>query len=232
LTECEISYMKRRPSGHKYQPDFYAQKARKEKFPARSVYKLKEIQQKHRLIRKGDRILDLGCAPGSWLQYAAELTGPRGVVVGVDLKPVAIPVPSHARAIEADVSQLAEMDRGTMVDIIGEDYHLVMSDMAPSTTGHKRVDAVRSHQLCEAALGIARYVLVEGGVFICKIFQGPDFTGFVNAVRADFSTVKIFKPQSCRKESREIYIIGIGKTGGSEDGRAQQMGQHQAPQDG
>ena len=224
--------MKRRQSGRKYQSDFYAQKARKENFPARSVYKLKEIQQKHRLIRKGDKVLDLGCAPGSWLQYAAELTGPRGAVMGVDLKPVTISIPAHARAIEADVSALAEMDRSTLVAAIGEDYHLVMSDMAPSTTGHKRVDAVRSHQLCEMALGIARHVLGDGGAFICKIFQGPDFTDFVNEVRAGFSRVKIFKPESCRKQSREIYIIGMGKTGGSEDGRAQQMGQYQAPQDG
>ena len=224
--------MKRRQSGRKYQTDFYAQKARKENFPARSVYKLKEIQEKHRLIRKGDKVLDLGCAPGSWLQYAAELTGSRGYVTGVDLNPVTIAVPGHARALEADVAALAEMDRETMAGIIGEGYNLVMSDMAPSTTGHKRVDAIRSQQLCEAALMIAQKVLAEGGAFVCKIFQGPDFIEFVNAVRAGFSMVKIFKPQSCRKESREIYIIGIGKTGGEQNVRAQQMGQYQTQEDG
>lgn len=232
LTGRELSYMKRRQSGRKYQTDFYAQKARKENFPARSVYKLQEIQEKHRLIRKGDKILDLGCAPGSWLQYAAELTGSRGYVTGVDLNPVTITVPDNARALEADVAALAEMDGETLAGIIGKGYHLVMSDMAPSTTGHKRVDATRSHQLCEAALMIAQKVLAEGGAFVCKIFQGPDFIEFVNAVRVGFSMVKIFKPRSCRKESREIYIIGIGKTGGTGDGRSQQMGQHQAPQDG
>ncbi len=216
--------MKRRQSGRGYQTDFYAQKAKKENFPARSVYKLKEILEKHRLIRKGDKILDLGCAPGSWLQYAAELTGNRGAVTGVDLKPVTIAVPGNARALEADVAALAGMDREELAGIIGEGYHLVMSDMAPSTTGHKRVDAVRSHQLCEAALMIAKNALAEGGAFVCKIFQGPDFNAFVNTVREVFARVKIFKPQSCRKESREIYIIGIGKTGGKQDVRAQQMG--------
>lgn len=212
--------MKRRQSGRGYQTDFYAQKARKENFPARSVYKLKEIQEKHRLIKKGDKVLDLGCSPGSWLQYAAELTGGRGGVTGIDLKPVTIAVPDNARTLDADVLALAGMDAEKLAAIIGEGYHLVMSDMAPSTTGHKRVDAVRSHQLCEAALMIAQKVLAEGGAFVCKIFQGPDFIEFVNAVRAGFSMVKIFKPQSCRKESREIYIIGIGKTGGEQDVRA------------
>jgi 23S rRNA (uridine2552-2'-O)-methyltransferase len=187
--------------------DHYSQKARKENYPARSVYKLQEIQQKLRLIRNGHHVLDLGCAPGAWLKYAAELTGPSGRVVGIDLKPITIPLSGHVQTYVADILNLD----ATISDAIGFDFHIVMSDMAPSTTGQKTVDAARSLELSQAALQIAKDRLVSGGSFICKIFQSEDFKPFAEQLKPLFHAQKIFKPQSCRKASREIYLIGYGK---------------------
>jgi 23S rRNA (uridine2552-2'-O)-methyltransferase len=183
--------------------DHYTRRAKKDRFPARSVYKLQEIQQKHQLIKKGYKVLDLGCAPGSWLLYAAKLTGDKGRVVGIDLKSVTGQIPAHAQIITADVFTLD-------VESLGNDFNLVLSDMAPATTGHKDVDAARSYNLCETALSIAQSVLLPGGSFACKIFQGPDFKTFTDIVKASFKELKIFKPRSSRKASKEIYIIGQG----------------------
>jgi 23S rRNA (uridine2552-2'-O)-methyltransferase len=196
--------LKRTASKKKNQwQDHYTRQAKKEHYPARSVYKLQEIQQKHQLIKKGHKVLDLGCAPGSWLIYAAKLTGGSGQVVGIDLKPVSGRVPAHAEIIAADVFTLN-------VESLGTGFNVVLSDMAPATTGHKDVDAARSYNLCETALGIAQSVLLPGGSFACKIFQGPDFKPFTDIVKAGFQELKIFKPRSSRKASREIYVIGIG----------------------
>jgi len=194
--------MKRSTAKHIPWQDYYSQQAKKERFPARSVYKLAEIQKKQRLIKKGDRVLDLGCAPGSWLLYAAKLTGPKGRVIGVDLKPVSIQVSPHIKIISADVFTLN-------IESLEKDFNVVLSDMAPATTGHKAVDAARSYNLCETALKIAQSILLPGGSFVCKIFQGPDFNLFLDAVRAGFKGLKIFKPQSSRKASKEIYVIGL-----------------------
>ncbi|MBL0712409.1 MAG: RlmE family RNA methyltransferase [Desulfosarcina sp.] len=187
--------------------DHYTRRARKDKFAARSVYKLQEIQKRYRIIRKGDRVLDLGCAPGSWTQYAAELTGPGGEVIGLDLNKVSIALPGHARVLQADV--LAP--DAALTEISGPGFNAVISDMAPATTGHRDVDAARSLNLCEAALAIARTHLRPGGHFVCKIFQGPDFKAFADQVQSAFTNQRIYKPQSSRKASREIFIIGKGK---------------------
>jgi 23S rRNA (uridine2552-2'-O)-methyltransferase len=190
--------------------DHYTRLARKERYPARSVYKLQEIQKRFAVIRAGDKVLDLGCAPGSWLMYAAGLTGPSGRVVGVDVTPVAVHLSSHVTVHTGDVLELVEEPAA----FFGQEFDVVLSDMAPATTGSRSVDAARSYHLCEAALTIAGKVLRPGGAFVCKIFQGEDFKRFSEAVKAGFTEFKIFKPQSCRKASKEIYLIGKGKTGG------------------
>lgn len=187
--------------------DHYTRKAQKDKYPARSVYKLQEIQQKHRIIYRGNRVLDLGCAPGSWLLFAAELTGPSGRVVGMDIKEVTVPLPAHARAFVSDIWTV-EPD---LWETAGAPFDAVLSDMAPATTGNKDVDAARSLELCEAAFAVAQKQLSPGGAFVCKIFQGEDFKAFSDAVKNAFKIHKIYKPKSSRKASREIYIIGSGK---------------------
>ena len=187
--------------------DHYTQKARKDHFPARSVFKLQEIQQKVNLIQKGNSVLDLGCSPGSWLMLAATLTGPAGNVVGIDLKPVTVSLPSHVRVFIADMLALPD----EISDAIGREFHVVISDMAPSTTGNRSVDATRSFDLSQAALTTAQNRLLPGGAFVCKIFQGEDFNQFIQRIKSLFNLHRIFKPLSSRKASREIYIIGLNK---------------------
>jgi 23S rRNA (uridine2552-2'-O)-methyltransferase len=199
--------MKPGSAKHNRWQDHYARRAKKEKFPARSVYKLKEMQQKYNLIKKGDKVLDLGCAPGSWLLYAAKLTGNKGGVVGIDLKPVSEKFPSHVRVYRGDI---LSMDN-ELFKLTGKDFNVVLSDMSPATTGSRHVDSARSFNLCQAALSIAQETLVSGGSFVCKIFHGEDFKTFSDSVKQEFNRHKIFKPQSSRKASKEIYIIGFGK---------------------
>ncbi|MGD9210722.1 MAG: RlmE family RNA methyltransferase [Desulfobacteraceae bacterium] len=187
--------------------DHYTRKAQKEKFPARSVYKLQEMQRRFRLIKKGDRVLDLGCAPGSWLKFTAEQIGGGGQVVGVDLKPVTIALPPKVQVIKGDAFQLTE----SLAEAIGTDYNLILSDMAPATSGNKFVDGARSYELCRQALDLAQKLLLPGGRFACKIFQGEDFNEFVQLVKTAFGRHKIFKPESSRKASKEIFVLGFDK---------------------
>ena len=190
--------------------DHYSEQARKEKYPARSVYKLKEAQKKFRFIKPGDRVLDLGCAPGSWLLYAAELTGKQGRVLGIDHKAVTHQLPPQAEMLAADVLSLdrAWFEKQELLNY----FDVVLSDMAPATSGNKMLDATRSFQLCQAALNVAEMALKPNGSFICKIFQGEEFKEFSESVKSRFRKHRIFKPHSSRKESKEIFILGIGFT--------------------
>lgn len=220
MTGLMILYMTRKKSKNsgnpRARPDYYAQQARKDQFPARSVYKLKEIEEKYNLIQPGQVVLDLGCSPGSWLLYASRKVGASGQVIGIDLKAVDMDLPKNTMVFQADINDL---NPGAW-EVVDRGVDVVLSDMAPSTTGRKEVDAARSHQLCEMALYAADRALRSGGAFVCKIFQGPDFKEFTEAVRARFETMKIFKPASCRKDSKEIYVIGRGCKQEETDGRA------------
>ena len=191
--------------------DHYSERARQERYPARSVYKLKEAQIKYRLIKKGDRILDLGCSPGSWMLYAAELIGKKGRILGIDRKAVTQKMPAQAETLTADVLTI---DRGWIEkqELLNH-FDVVLSDMAPATTGNKMLDATRSYQLCQAALNVAEMALKPGGSFICKIFQGEEFKEFSESIRIRFRDHRIFKPRSSRKESKEIFIVGMGLRG-------------------
>jgi 23S rRNA (uridine2552-2'-O)-methyltransferase len=199
--------MKRRSSRRNRWSDHYARQARKQRFPARSVFKLQEIQRKLGLIHPSDRVLDLGCAPGSWLLYAAECTGPGGQVVGIDPKPVTVALPGHVCVYPGDILD----PDAAFWSKLQREYHVVLSDMAPATTGNKAADAARSYALCQAALAVAARLLLPGGHLVCKIFQGPDFEAFIGTVRRHYGQRRIFKPQSSRKASREIFVIGMGK---------------------
>jgi 23S rRNA (uridine2552-2'-O)-methyltransferase len=169
--------------------DHYTRKARKDNFPARSVYKLQEMQKRYRLIHPGNRVLDLGCAPGSWLKYAAQITGPRGFVLGLDLKPVKLELPGHAHVIVADIFDLSD----DVNEMLQRKFHCILSDMAPATTGHRDVDAARSLNLCESALAMAREYLMDGGRLVCKIFQGPDSPAFIENIKHHFTKCHIYK---------------------------------------
>jgi 23S rRNA (uridine2552-2'-O)-methyltransferase len=187
--------------------DHYTRQAQKDNFAARSVYKLQEIQKKFRIIQRGARVLDLGCAPGSWLQFAARTIGPNGRLVGIDLMPVTIGLPEPVTVITGDVADL----EGHLAELGQTRFDVVLSDMAPATSGSRHVDEARSMGLCEAALDIADKTLVPGGNFVCKIFQGSDFKTFTDAVKSRFDRQAAFRPQSTRKASREVFVIGLNK---------------------
>jgi len=179
-------------------------KAKKENYPARSVYKLKEIQAKFKILKKGDSVLDLGCSPGSWLLYASQCVGGKGRILGIDLKTVDIKLPENSSAFVGNILDFPSQ----LNDFAEKGCDAVLSDMAPATTGRKDVDAARSFELCETALNCAIKSLKPGGTFVCKIFQGSEFNEFTKTIKSNFKISKIFKPDSCRKASKEIYIIG------------------------
>ncbi len=187
--------------------DAYTMRARKEGFPARSVYKLEEIQKTFRILKKGDRVLDLGCSPGSWLLFASRAVGDQGLVVGVDITPVSLQLPSNVRFVACD----ALGGGASFLEAIGGPFAVVLSDMAPSTTGSKFVDAHRSLELSQSALATASRVLVAGGAFVCKVFHGPDFKNFSDQAKRLFGRVAHVKPRSTRRASKEIYLVGLEK---------------------
>jgi 23S rRNA (uridine2552-2'-O)-methyltransferase len=188
--------------------DRFHQKAKREGFAARAVYKLEEIDQKHAVLDAGRRVLDLGCAPGSWLQYARGKLGDTAVLVGLDRTPLDRPPPG-VRLLAGDVMTIE------IADLLGElpAFDVVLSDMAPDTTGVRHVDQSRSEALFERALEIATQVLAPGGNFVGKLFQGPDFKKLTEVVRARFAVQKTAKPQSSRQISIEQYVIGKGFRG-------------------
>ena len=187
--------------------DYYTTRARKEGFPARSVYKLEEIQRRFRILKRGNRVLDLGCYPGSWLLFASRAVGNEGRVVGVDIMPVSLQLPQNAGFVQHDVLAWAE----SFLKAIGGLFGTVLSDLGPPTTGSKFVDAQRSLELSESAFAIAAHVLEKGGDFVCKVFHGPDFERFSKRTNKHFRRVVHVKPKSSRKASREIYVVGLGK---------------------
>jgi 23S rRNA (uridine2552-2'-O)-methyltransferase len=185
-------------------PDFYARQAREKGFAARSVFKLAELDQKEKLLRPGDRVLDLGAAPGSWMQYTAGRVGARGLVVGVDLQELFRPLQPNERFVQADVFERPAEDLLARFGI----FQVVLSDLAPSTMGDKATDHFRSIALAERALALGGRVLRPGGHFLVKVFMGADFEAFVGGVRRQFGAVKLKKPKSSRATSPEMYILG------------------------
>lgn len=200
--------------------DHYFKKAKQENYPARSIYKLKEIEKRFRIFRPGMHVLDLGAAPGSWSLGAAEMVGPSGKVLGADLQTTPTPFPPNVTFMQEDVFERSQAFEDALAALMP--IHVVMSDMAPSTTGHKFTDQARSANLCREALAVATKSLIKGGCFIVKIFMGPDFHEFASELRGYFETVKTFKPKSSRSESVEIFYVGIGFKGleNSGDGAA------------
>jgi len=190
--------------------DYYYNKAKKDKYPARSVYKLEEAQAKYQIIKRGDSILDLGCFPGSWSIYASELAGSKGVVVGVDLQQASQSPRPDGAPIHWLCQDITEPEFLPMVMKIRPSFRVIISDMAPKTTGSKWADAQQSLNLVYISLDIVDQLLLNNGNFICKVFQGEDFPKFVEDVKKRFTMVKVLKPKSSRIESREVFVLGTG----------------------
>lgn len=180
--------------------DRYFKQAKREGYLARSAYKLIELDDARRILARGQRVIDLGCAPGSWLQVASERVGPEGLVVGIDLLPVSGVFPPNVRTIIADFTGVS------MPDLLpgGSPADVVLSDMAPNTSGHG--DHFRSIRLCETILDALPALLRPGGSLVMKVFEGEAFPPLLTRVRSVFADVKVIKPRATRDPSRETYI--------------------------
>ncbi len=194
--------------------DHYSRRARQQGFAARSVFKLQEMQERFRLIRPGARILDLGAAPGSWSQYCLQALAGRGLVVGVDLNEPSFEwrqgTGAEFRFLRGDLFapevevRLAEWGP----------YDLLLSDAAPHTSGSHLVDAQASLELAGRALELALRLLKSGGGAAIKVFQGGQEGELLERLRAGFARARAFKPEASRSESREIYLLGLGRKPG------------------
>ncbi|MBN1797040.1 MAG: RlmE family RNA methyltransferase [Spirochaetales bacterium] len=191
----------------KRKTDFYTHKAKTQGYPARSVYKLQEILLKYKLLKKGDRVLDLGAAPGSFSQYLLERLKGTGWVCGVDISPE-ISVPKrfpNFSFLQGDIFSASVL---TWI-MSKQRFDLVVSDAAPATTGNRFVDTQKSLEIAERVLVIAQTVLKEHGMLIVKLFQGGEEQLLMREMKTCFKRVKGFKPKASRRESFETYYIGF-----------------------
>ncbi len=189
--------------------DSYTQRAHKEGYPARSVYKLEEINASHHLIKPGDRVLDVGAAPGSWTLYVHRmLIKGKGKIVSCDLNPLRLdPLPSTVVEITGDAFSKEIRER-----LVAEGpYNCIISDAAPMTSGNRTVDTSRSEYLAEQVVLLAEEQLAKGGNLVLKIFQGGGQEMILKRMRELFGKAKAFKPKACRDDSFEIYLIGLDK---------------------
>jgi 23S rRNA (uridine2552-2'-O)-methyltransferase len=192
--------------------DPYVQRAKDEGWRSRAAFKLIEIDEKHRLLKPGQTIVDLGAAPGGWAQYAARKVASqegRGKVVGIDLLPVE-PIPGVILA-EMDFTDADAPDRLRALVGVGERaIDGVLSDMAANTTGHKKTDHLRIIGLTEMAIDFALEVLRPGGFFLTKLFQGGETAQMITLLKRHFAAVKHVKPQASRANSAELYVLATG----------------------
>lgn len=189
--------------------DYYSKKAKKDKYPARSVYKLEEVQQKYGVLHKGDSVLDLGCYPGSWSLFASEVVGPRGIVVGVDLQQADKQPRTGGSEIHWICEDITTQDMIKKVRRIRPAFKTIISDIAPKTTGNRWADHQQSLRLVRITLDLTNILLHPKGNYLVKVFQGEDFPQFVDEVKKKFSKVKVVKPKSSRTESREVFVLGM-----------------------
>lgn len=191
---------------YKRPPDRFTVAARKAGFAARSVFKLEEIDRRVHLFHSGQRVLDLGAAPGSWTQYVANKVGAKGKVVALDVHPLRVAVPPNVTVLQMDVLRVP------MEEIAGlGSFDVVLSDMAARTTGIRDTDVASSVELVMRAMDIAERVLVPGGKFVAKIFQGNDFETVRTRMKSLFDDVRVVRPEATRRQSTEVYLVGLGR---------------------
>jgi len=184
--------------------DPYVRRAKQEGWRSRAVYKLVEIQERHRLIKTGGAVLDLGAAPGAWSQYAASVVRQKGRVIAVDMLEMD-PI-EGVEFVQGDFREPETVDR-VLQCIAEQRLDLVMSDMAPNISGNRSVDQPRAMYLAELAADLAGQVLKPGGSMVLKLFHGEGFDEFVRSTRQSFGGVRVRKPAASRKQSRETYMV-------------------------
>jgi 23S rRNA (uridine2552-2'-O)-methyltransferase len=185
-------------------PDALSKAAKAKGYPARSVFKLEEIDRRVRLLRQGQRVLDLGAAPGSWSLYASQRIGPSGKLLAIDLTAITTPLGAGSKVVQGDALALSNED----LAIFGP-YDVVLSDMAPSTSGSKLADQARSYELFMGAVEVARAHLAPGGSFVGKLFMSEDFVAARDALRKLFEDVRTIRPEGTRANSSEVFLVGL-----------------------
>lgn len=210
--------------------DHYFHQAKRDGYLSRAAYKLIEIDDKRRLLKTGDRVLDCGAAPGSWMQVAARRVGGRGVVVGIDLQPILFGTRaepqgggpsgggSNTRTVQGDFTAIDPAELLRLAGAEGRGFDVILSDMAPNTTGDPRGDHHRSVRLCHALLDRCPALLRPGGSVVMKVFEGADYRELLDRTKGLFDDCRGFKPKASRSESVEIYILAQGYRAGSTAG--------------
>ena len=189
-------------------PDRFTVAAKRAGFAARSVFKLEEIDRRVRLLKPGQRVLDLGAAPGSWSQYIVNKVGPKGHLLAIDLQELGTALPPWATFVQGDALTITNESLA-----LHAPYDVVVSDMAPNTTGNRGADQARSYELFMRALAVAEAYLKVSGAFVGKIFMGEDFPLARKEVKRLFAAEKLIRPEGTRAESYEIFIVGMGRRG-------------------
>jgi 23S rRNA (uridine2552-2'-O)-methyltransferase len=191
--------------------DPYVKAAKERGLRSRAAFKLLEMDERLKLLKPGMRVVDLGAAPGGWTQVAVQVVGARGQVVAIDILPMD-PVPG-ATVLQGDFQETEAEER--TIEAMGGRADVVLSDMAPNTTGHQATDHLRIMALAEIALDFARRVLAPGGTFIAKVLQGGTTGEMLAVLKRDFVTVRHMKPPASRKDSAELYVVATGFRGGA-----------------
>jgi len=187
--------------------DYYYQKAKAENYRSRATYKLSQTAKKYQFIRHGDVVVDLGAAPGGWIQAARKIAGKTGFVLGVDLKPMEPFSQEYVRTIVADFTEPETLQ--LILDFLPRKADVVLSDASPNISGIWEVDNARQIDLATQALKIALCILRPSGNFFVKVFEGDMLPGFVKTVKKHFETVKVVKPKASRAKSSEMYLLAM-----------------------
>lgn len=201
-----MSSRSNKPQNPYKKADTWTKAAKAQGYPARSVFKLEEIDRRVRLLRPGQRVLDLGAAPGSWSMYALKRIGASGKLLAIDLSEIATPLGANAIVVRGDALSLSTEELKIFAP-----YDVVLSDMAPNTTGSKVADQARSFELLMRALEIAKALGAPGSAFVGKIFMSADFEEARKAMRALFDEVRVIRPEGTRTNSTEVFLVGLKK---------------------
>jgi len=185
--------------------------AKKQGYRSRSAFKLLQMIRKHQFMKTGDKVVDIGAAPGGWLQVSRQIVGKEGFVLGLDIEPIAQFPWANVKTILADVTD--ESTPSLILDQTGSQVDVVISDVSPKISGAWDVDHARQLHLAERSLEIARRTLKRKGNFLCKLFHGPNLKTYENAVAEHFQQVRFVKPPASKQKSSEIYMLAVGFRG-------------------
>jgi len=188
--------------------EFYYKKAKAENYRSRSIYKLVQANEKYGFIKLHDVVVDLGAAPGGWIQAARKMTGKHGFVLGVDIKPIDPFTQEYIRTIIADLTEPDIVEQ--ILSFLPRKANVVLCDAAPNITGVWEVDHARQIDLATKALEVARNILTYNGNFFIKVFEGDLLKDFIQKTKENFEEVKIVKPQASRAKSSEMYLLALG----------------------